>query len=212
MDCCRIYWQYDYTAVYYLYWKCSKHVIHITNACCTCFVYLLFRHLHNVKYSIYAHLSKNINKRKVIIITYQTNLCIIIWCNIIWYYSCDTEYSVSCRQYKACLPVKVVPHVHNRFSTQLCGVVSICQSIYMTDISHYWITCVTIWPAGIHVVTANVSYMYVTIHYYSIKFGRSLYIWIIWTSYILAMRIYYLNPFIGLLMQHLYKGKGDKCE
>ena len=58
--------------------------------------------------------------------------------------------------------------------------------------------------------------MYVTIDCYSyysvlllymeqyivtcIKFGRSLYIWLIWTSCILAMRVYSINPFVGLLV------------
>ena len=63
-----------------------------------------------------------INKRKLIIITYRTNSCRIIWCNGIWYYSCDTVYwvhllcvqCVHCTVYHAvhiqCLPVKVLPY------------------------------------------------------------------------------------------------------
>ena len=39
-----------------------------------------------------------------------------------------------------------------------------------------------------------------TFLYMSNSVGQYMYIWLIWTSYIVATRIYYVNPFVGLLV------------
>ena len=66
-------------------------------------------HLYNVKYVFMILLSiVLINKRKLKIITYLSNCCIIICYNIIWYYSWYTVYNVHLQYIQCTLTVYTV--------------------------------------------------------------------------------------------------------
>ena len=112
-------------------------------------------------------------------------------------YSPDTVYSVEWHHQSAviCSICIYIPKC----------VVSLCRCIHTRRRQSVTI-CYAVLHAVIHVVTANASYIYVTIHCHMHQIQKVIiymmtFIYInIYVSYILAMTFYYLNPFVGLLI------------
>ena len=126
-----------------------------------CQVYIAYTIAYNIKVLI--------NKIKLIIITYRTNACIIIWCNVIWYYCHYTVHSVhfQCIQSVQCTVYTAqwacVYRLHYTYTLLALRWTATLYTYHKTQALKS--ICYTV----LRVVTANPSSMYVTIHCYMHK-------------------------------------------